>query len=202
MTRTGAAGSSARARPVDPRLLRRSRSSRPFLLVCVLLGLLNAATVLGQAVLLARVITAVFLGGADLSAVGGDLALLAGIVGLRALLAYAQETAASRASATVKSQLRTALVRRAVALGPDWLARRHTGEVTQLATRGVDAVDAYFARYLPQLVLTCLVPPMFVVIIWATDWLSGLIVLLTLPVVVVFLAVSYTHLTLPTILLV
>ena len=58
------------ARPLDPRLLRHSRSSRPFLLACVLLGLLGAAAVLGQAVLLATMITAVFLDGADLAAIG------------------------------------------------------------------------------------------------------------------------------------
>ena len=183
MTRTAAAN----LRPLDPRLLRHSRSSRGFLLVCVLLGLLSAAAVLGQAVLLSTTITAVFLDGADLAAIGAGLALFAGVIGLRALLSYAQETAAARASAAVKSQLRAALLHRTVELGPAWLAGRRSGELAQLATRGVDAVDAYFARYLPQLVLICLVPPMFVVVIWITDWLSGLIVLLTLPVVVVFL---------------
>jgi thiol reductant ABC exporter CydD subunit len=175
------------ARPIDPRLLRHSRSSRPYLLICVLLGLGSAAAVLGQAALLAATITAVFLHGAGLDAVEGDLALLAGLVVLRALLAYAHETAATRATAAVKSQLRTALLHRIVELGPEWLASRHSGELAQLATRGVDAVDPYFARYLPQLVLTGIVPPMFVVVIWVTDWISGLIVLVTLPVVVTFL---------------
>ncbi len=187
MTRSGATRSAPRARPLDPRLLRHSRSSRPYLLVCVVLGLASAAAVLGQAMLLATAITAVFRGGADLAGIGTDLVLLAGIVGLRAVLAYAQETAAARASASVKSQLRTALLRRIVALGPSFLANRRSGELAQLATRGVDAVDPYFARYLPQLVLTALVPPMFVVIIGVTDWISGLVVLCTLPVVVVFL---------------
>ncbi|MBV9922694.1 MAG: thiol reductant ABC exporter subunit CydD, partial [Pseudonocardia sp.] len=125
---------------------------------------------------------------ADLAAIGAELGLLAGIVGLRAVLAYAQETAAVRASAAVKSQLRRALLRRVVALGPSFLLEgRRSGELAQLATRGVDAVDPYFARYLPQLVLTCLVPPMFVLVIGITDRLSGLIVLGTLPVVVTFL---------------
>jgi thiol reductant ABC exporter CydD subunit len=183
VTRTAAAN----LRPLDPRLLRHSRSSRGFLLVCVLLGLLSAATVLGQAVLLSTTITAVFLDGADLAAIGAGLALFAGVIGLRALLSYAQETAAARASAAVKSQLRAALLNKTVELGPAWLAGRRSGELAQLATRGVDAVDAYFARYLPQLLLICVVPPMFVVVIWIIDWLSGLIVLLTLPVVVVFL---------------
>jgi ABC-type transport system involved in cytochrome bd biosynthesis fused ATPase/permease subunit len=132
------------ARPVDPRLLRHSRSSRPYLLICVLLGLGSAAAVLGQAALLAATITAVFLHGAGLDAVGGDLALLAGLVVLRALLAYAHETAATRAAAAVKSQLRTALLHRIVELGPEWLASRRGGDLAQLATRGVDAVDPYF----------------------------------------------------------
>jgi ATP-binding cassette subfamily C protein CydCD len=176
-----------RARPLDPRLLRYSRSSQKFLLVCVVIGLASAAAVLGQAIVLAAAITAVFRGGADLTAIGPDLAVLAGIVGLRAVLAYAQETAAARASAAVKSQLRTALLRRVVALGPSFLAHKGSGQLAQLATHGVDRVDPYFARYLPQLVLTCLVPPMFVVVIAITDWLSGLIVLATVPVVVAFL---------------
>lgn len=177
----------ARLRPLDRRLLLHSRSSRPFLLVCVLLGLLGSAAVLGQAVLLARMITAVFRHGADLTAIGADLAQLIGIVVLRAVLAYVQEAAATRAAAEVKSQLRTALLRKTVTLGPGWLVHEHSGPLAQLATRGVDAVDAYFARYLPQLVQTGLIPPIFVIVIAVTDWLSGLIMLLTLPVVVLFL---------------
>jgi thiol reductant ABC exporter CydD subunit len=187
VTRPAGLGPTVRARPVDPRVLRHSPTSRPLLLVCVLLGLASAATALGQAVLLARAITAVFLDGAGLVDIGGDLALLGALVGVRAVLAYTQETAAARAAVAVTSQLRTALLRRAVELGPGWLAGRRSGELTELATRGVDAVDPYFARYLPQLVIACLVPPMLVVVIAATDWLSGLLVLLTLPVVVVFL---------------
>src|SRR4029453_5408807 len=106
VTRTAAAN----LRPLDPRLLRHSRSSRGFLLVCVLLGLLSAAAVLGQAVLLSTTITAVFLDGADLAAIRAGPALFAGVIGRPALLAYAQETAAARASAAVKSQLRAALL--------------------------------------------------------------------------------------------
>lgn len=177
----------ARSRPVDPRLLRHSSAGRTHLAGCVLLGVASAAAVLGQAALLARAITAVFLDGADLAAIADELALLAALVATRAVLAWAQEAAAARATAGVKAQLRAALLRRTVALGPVWVERRGTGELAALATRGLDAVDPYFARYLPQLVLTCLVPPMFVVAIVMVDWLSGLVVLVTLPVVLAFL---------------
>jgi len=174
-------------RPLDPRLLRHGRSGRRFLAVSVLLGLATAACVLGQAVLLASTITAVFLHGAGPADVRSRLVLLVALVAARAALCYAQEVAAARASASVKSQLRTALLRRVVDLGPSWLTGQRTGSLTQLATRGVDALDPYFARYLPQLVLACVVTPLFLVCIWLADWLSGLVVLLTLPLIPVFM---------------
>jgi len=175
-------------KPLDRRLLRHGRASRPFLVASVLIGLATAGTVIAQAGVLAAAVAAVFLGGAGLAGIGGHLATLAALVLARALLAHAQEVAGARASAAVKSQLRTALLRRVTELGPAWLAGRSTGELAQLATRGVDALDPYFARYLPQLVLSCVVPPLVVARVAAADRLSGLVILLTLPVIPVFLA--------------
>jgi ATP-binding cassette subfamily C protein CydCD len=175
-------------KPLDPRLLRHGRASQPFLALSVLIGLATAGTVIAQAGVLAAAVSAVFLGGAGVAGISGQLAALAALVVARALLAHAQEVAAARASAAVKSQLRMALLRRVTEFGPAWLAGRRTGELAQLATRGVDALDPYFARYLPQFVLTCVVPPLVVARIAAADRLSGLIVLLTLPVIPIFLA--------------
>ena len=177
-------------RAIDPRLLRRARSSSGLLLVCVVIGLAIAACVLGQAVTLAIAISRVFLGGADFHGISRLLVLLAGLTVMRAALAYLQETAAARASAVVKSQLRHGLMRRVVDAGPSWLSDHRTGEITQLATRGVDALDPYFARYLPQVVLTAIISPLFVVVIWATDWISGVVLLLTLPIVLLFMVLA------------
>jgi thiol reductant ABC exporter CydD subunit len=174
-------------RTVDRRLLRYGRSSRPYLLLSVVLGVATAACVLAQALILASAISAVFLGSADLSAISRELWLLAAVVVSRVVLAHCQETAAARASAAVKSQLRGALIRRTVADGPRGL---RTGEVAQLATRGVDALEPYFARYLPQLVLTGIVTPLFLVVVWVTDWISGLVILVTVPIVVLFMVVG------------
>ncbi len=174
-------------RALDRRLLRHGRSSRWFLLLSVMLGVATAVCVLAQALILASAISAVFLGDADLAAIAPDLWLLAAVIVSRAVLAHWQETAAARASAAVKSQLRGALVRRTVAEGPRGL---RTGEVAQLATRGVDALDPYFARYLPQVVLTGVVTPLFLVAVWVTDWISGLVILVTVPIVVLFMVVA------------
>ena len=177
-------------RAIDPRLLRRARSSSGLLLVCVVIGLAIAACVLGQAVTLAVAISRVFLGGADFHDISKLLVLLAGLTVMRAALAYLQETAAARASAVVKSQLRQGLMHRVVDAGPSWLSDHRTGEITQLATRGVDALDPYFARYLPQVVLTAIISPLFVVVVWATDWISGVVLLLTLPIVLLFMVLA------------
>jgi thiol reductant ABC exporter CydD subunit len=174
-------------RALDRRLLRHGRASRWFLLLSVLLGVATAACVLAQALILASAISAVFLGDADLAAIAPDLWLLAAVIASRAVLAHWQETAAARASAAVKSQLRSALVRRTVAEGPRGM---RTGEVAQLATRGVDALDPYFARYLPQVVLAGIVTPLFLVAVWITDWISGLVILVTVPIVVLFMVVA------------
>ncbi len=177
---------------IDPRLLRRARSSSGLLLVCVAIGLAIAACVLAQAVTLAVAITRVFLGGADFRDISKLLMLLAGLTVTRAALAYLQETAAARASAVVKSQLRQGLMHRVVAAGPSWLSDHRTGEITQLATRGVDALDPYFSRYLPQVVLTAIISPLFVVVIWATDWISGVVLVLTLPIILLFMVLAGT----------
>ncbi len=99
-----------------------------------------------------------------------------------------QELAANRCSAKVKSLLRVALLRRAAQLGPDGQVTGRTGDLATLAVRGVDALDGYFARYLPQVVLAVVVPLTVLVAVFVADWVSGAIMLVTLPLVPVFMA--------------
>ena len=174
-------------RPVDPRLLRRARASAAYLMVCVALGVLTAGLVLAQAGLLAHGIAAAFMGGADLADLRSTLGWLAVVFLARAVLAWGSEAAAHRASATVKSQLRTQLLQHAVQLGPRWLAGRRSAELAALATRGVDALDGYFSRYLPQLVLAVIVPVAVLLRMAPADLLAALTVLVTLPLIPLFM---------------
>jgi ATP-binding cassette subfamily C protein CydD len=93
----------------------------------------------------------------------------------------------------VKSQLRRRLVDHALRLGPSWLARHSSGEVTTLATRGLDGLDAYFARYLPQLVLACLVPVAVLIRVAFADWISAVVIGVTLPLIPVFAILVGRH---------
>ncbi|MFE2282703.1 thiol reductant ABC exporter subunit CydD [Streptomyces sp. NPDC059443] len=174
-------------KPIDPRLLRYARSTRLFLGAVVALGLAGAGLVVGQAMLIAEIVVGAFEDGLDGAALRTPLLLLAAVALGRGLVAWLTELAAHRASAAVKSELRGRLLDRAADLGPGWLSGQRTGSLVALATRGVDALDDYFSRYLPQLGLAIVVPVAVLARIVTEDWVSAAIIVVTLPLIPVFM---------------
>jgi thiol reductant ABC exporter CydD subunit len=164
-------------RPFDPRLLAYARRARVPIALVAVLGVLTAGLIIVQAQLLAA-------GIADESL--AVLPLLAFVVAGRVAVAWATEAAAYHASAAVKSALRLGVLGRAVELGPRWLAGQRAGSLTTLATDGVEALDGYFGRYLPQLVLGVVVPVAVVARILAANWLAGATIAVTLPLIPLF----------------
>jgi len=178
--------------PVDPRLLRYARAARGYLVVTVALGLAGTALILAQAGLLAHAL-ATAARGEVAGALAGTLTALLIVVLMRAAVSYGGEVTALRAAATVKSQLRSALTARALRLGPGWLGRQRAGEIATLSTRGLDGLDSYFARYLPQLVLGVLVPIAVLARVAAADWISAVVIAVTLPLIPVFAVLVGWH---------
>ncbi|MFJ9184587.1 thiol reductant ABC exporter subunit CydD [Streptomyces anulatus] len=174
-------------KPIDPRLLHYARATRLFLAAVVALGLVGALLVIAQAMLIAEIVVGGFEGGLTVTALRTPLLLLAAVALGRALVAWLTELAAHRASAAVKSELRGRLLERAARLGPDWLTGQRTGSLVALATRGIDALDDYFARYLPQLGLAVVVPVAVLARIVTEDWVSAAIIVVTLPLIPLFM---------------
>ncbi|MFE3147126.1 thiol reductant ABC exporter subunit CydD [Streptomyces sp. NPDC059218] len=174
-------------KPIDPRLLRHARATRLFLAAVVALGVVGAALVVAQAMLIAEVVVGGFEDGLTVSGLRTPLILLAAVALGRGLVAWLTELAAYRASAAVKSELRGRLLERAASLGPGWLSGQRTGSLVALATRGVDALDDYFARYLPQLGLAVVVPVAVLARIVTEDWVSAAIIVVTLPLIPLFM---------------
>jgi thiol reductant ABC exporter CydD subunit len=160
--------------------------------VTIGLGLAGALLILAQAGLLAHALAAAARGTGTAALAGTLLALLAVVLG-RALVSGGGEAAALRAAAAVKSQLRRALAGHALRLGPGWLAGQPPGELAALATRGLDGLDPYFARYLPQLVLAVLVPAAVLARVLAADWVSAVIIAVTLPLIPLFAVLVGWH---------
>lgn len=173
-------------RPLDPRLLRHARAARLHLLGAAVFGTAGTALVLAHAALLAHLLAAAFTG----ASTGRAPLLLLGVVAARALVAYGGETSALRAAAAVKSQLRRRLVRQALLHG---LGDARPGEIATLTTRGLDALDAYFARYLPQLILACLTPLAVLAVVGGADLLSAVVIGVTLPMIPVFMILVGMH---------
>ncbi|MEZ5094308.1 thiol reductant ABC exporter subunit CydD [Nocardioides sp.] len=172
-------------RPLDPRIQPFLRPAlRPLggvLAGGVSGGLLTVAQAFAMGVLLVRLV----------SEPGSDswhqpAWWLAGIVVARALAAAVVDAASATAAGAVSVPLRHRLVESAFALDAQQLARRRTGELALLATRGMAAIEPYLTRYVPTMVLAGVLPAATVLAIFWLDWLSGLIVLLTLPLVPVF----------------
>ncbi|MEU6143355.1 thiol reductant ABC exporter subunit CydD [Streptomyces sp. NPDC047081] len=174
-------------KPIDPRLLRYARATRLFMAAVVGLGVLGALLVIAQAMLIAEVVVGAFQHGMSVAELRTPLLLLVAVAGGRALVSWLTELAAHRASAAVKSELRGRLLERAVALGPGWLGGQRTGSLVALATRGVDALDDYFSRYLPQLGLAVVVPVAVLARVVTEDWVSAAIIVGTLPLIPVFM---------------
>ena len=173
-------------RPLDPRLLRQARAARTLLSVDTAIGLVAAVLVLVQASLLARVVAHSF-HGAALAGVSGDLVLLALVFCARGVLAWAFELAGRVGATSVLSQLRLGLVERRLRDDPVSLDGTESGEIATTAVSGIVPLEAYFGRFLPQLVLSVLVPVAVLVLVVSIDVTSALVMLLTLPLVPVFM---------------
>ncbi|MCK2034503.1 thiol reductant ABC exporter subunit CydD [Microbacterium sp. SSW1-49] len=170
-------------KPVDPRLLRYAGAARGFLAASALIGVVQTAVVIVFAWLLTDAVTGA-LAGRDVTA---SLLWLLAVALLRGLLIAASDAAGARAAAKTGMQLRAALVRAVGRLGPGWLAQRNRTALAVTAGHGLEALDSYFARYIPQLVLTVIATPVVLAVMWWQDWPSGLTAVITLPLIPLFL---------------
>ncbi len=174
-------------KPIDPRLLRYARATRLFLILLVLLGAAGAGLLIAQATLLAEIVVGAFQDGLSAAALRTPLLLLLAVALGRGAVGWLTELAAHRASAAAKSELRGRLLGHAGQLGPDRIPGQDTGSLVVLATRGVDALDDYFARYLPQLALAVVVPVAVLARIVTEDWISAAVIAGTLPLIPLFM---------------
>ncbi len=173
-------------RPLDPRLVREVPAVRRYLAVCGVLAALGAAAILAQAILLGSIIAGAFLGHESLGRLASRLVALALVSVLRGLVAAAFEGLGSLTAASTLSVLRLRVLSALVRSRPGGLGELRTGEVAGALLDGGDALEPYFARFLPQLALAAVVPPVLLAWIMWRDWISGVLLLVTLPLIPIF----------------
>ncbi len=173
------------APPIDPRLLRRGRATRNFLVALAVIGIGSAGLMLAQAWLLSRSISTVF-ATQSTAGVWGWAGLLLAVFTARAILVWLNQWLAHHSSAAVKSGLRRDVMAARLSRPTD--SSVSSASMINLITKGLDDLDGYYAKYLPQLVLAVVVPSIIIVAIATQDIASAIIIAVTIPLIPVFMA--------------
>jgi ATP-binding cassette subfamily C protein CydD len=165
-------------------LLRKSRSAFVWAMICGLLG--GLLTIL-QARLLSILIDDVFLKNAKWYGLKGLLIALLVIILIRSGLVWLMDIFTGRVATDVKHNVREELVQKIWSLGPAYAWGENSAELTTTFTEGVEALDAYFRQYLPQLVFAVAIPLTILLIVFPLDWLTGIVFLVTAPLIPLFM---------------
>jgi ATP-binding cassette subfamily C protein CydD len=167
------------------------KSQRPLagnaLALTIWLNTANGLLAILQAFSLAVILDAAIFADADLAAVQPWLWGLLGLFALRALVVWLAERTAFRAAAAVRMTLRDRLYRHLQRLGPGYLANQRSGALVETLTKGIDDLEGYYARFLPAMTLTMILPLAILAAVLPMDWLAGLVLMVTAPMIPLFM---------------
>lgn len=173
-------------KPFDPRLLRYSRSSRGFIFTIVTIATIGATLTILQASLLVDLICKFFQSKRTFNALLSEVIQLGIVFFARAILAFINDRVCALTSSKMRNELRSEVMRKTLANNGSDTTELGTAGLALLVTRGINNLDGYFAKFLPQLFIAVVVPVIVGITIAYRDWKSGGIILLTIPLIPIF----------------
>ena len=173
-------------KPLDLRLLRYARSSRVYLFLTVVVAITSAVFTITQAYLLTKIIVAIFQKHENFAGIKSSLIALIAVFVARIILSYFTEWLGAIASSRMRSELRLQLLNKALTSGAGTVNEMGSTQLSVLATRGINNLDGYLAKFIPQLFIASIVPLLVGATIASEDLQSGIIVLLTIPLIPIF----------------
>lgn len=173
---------------INKRLLQYVKTMYLYIALVGILGLLTAFCIVTQASFIAQIINNVFLLKQSLSQLQTALFILLGILVLRAILVFGGETMTNAVSCVVKSDLRNRLFTHLFKLGPLYTKGERSGEIVNTTADGIEALDAYFIQFFPQVAATLIIPTVVLIVVFRIDVLSGIVLLVTWPILPFFMA--------------
>ena len=172
---------------IDKRLFRYIRYMRLYVVALGGLSMLTAALIILQAHFITTVINGAFLAQETLAQALASLWLLLVVIGMRASLFWFNEMLAHKMATQAKDSLRDHLFKHLLSLGPIFMKGERSGELVNTLTEGVETLDAYFSQVLPQICATAIIPMIILLVVFANDLLSGIVLLVTLPILPIFM---------------
>jgi ATP-binding cassette subfamily C protein CydCD len=179
---------------LNPHLLKEVKPSRFLFFLSISFGLIAGICGIFQARGLSQLIGQVFLHGKDLGDVTRILIAVIILIFLRAGLNWSSDLCSGSGARRIKQNLRHRLYSHILNIGPAYLRSEagesdvRTGELVNVATEGIESLDVYYSQYLPQLALAVLIPTSILVFVFPTDFLSGMILLVTAPLIPIFMS--------------
>jgi len=172
---------------IDKRLLKLTNPIRSVILFTILFGILAAVATLGQAYFISDTINYVFLNNLTLSDVEILIYFIVALSLFKSLFIWAEQNFANKIATYIKIKLRNKISDYIFKLGPNYTKSEKSGEIANTLVNGVEKLDAYFSQFLPQLFLSALVPFLILVFVFPIDLLSGFVLLVTAPLIPVFM---------------
>lgn len=172
---------------VDKKLLREARRQRLLFAGSVLASLGAAAAILWQTWSVAVIVDGIFMGSASRAALAASFLTALVALALRITLDCAEEMCSLRLATRIKMDLRARLVEKLAQLSPAQLETLQAGKLLNLLYDGIDTLENYFSGYLPQLFKAVFIPVLFLIVIFPRDPLSAVVMLVTLPLIPVFM---------------
>lgn len=172
---------------VDKRLLKEARSQRILFILSVVFSLAASAAILWQTWMVAKIVDGIFLGHVAAAALKGTFVLALMALGLRIAFDCAEEYCSLKLATTIKMDLRRRILDKLGMLSPVQAAELQSGGLLNLLYDGIDTLETYFSGYLPQLFKAVFIPVLFLVVVFPKDPLSAVVMLVTLPLIPVFM---------------
>src|SRR6202051_3406709 len=179
----------ATSKALDGWLRSRAKVVRLPLTVATGIGACGGLLLTVQAWFLAHVVDSVVIGHLGLASVWPFLWGMLGVFAARAVVTLFADSVAFEAAAGLNQTRRGELNRKIAALGPGFVAAQRTGDLTNLLVESVDELGKYYAEYLPQMTLAAFIPAAILVFVFPTDWISGIIMLISAPLIPIFMIV-------------
>lgn len=171
------------------RWLRQQRLyARPWTTLSTLLGVISALLIIAQAWLLATLMHQLISEQQPRDRWLSSMGLLLLCFMARALLSWLREQAGYRAGEQIRRTLRKQVLDRLQQLGPAWIQEKPVGNWTSLLLEQIEEMQDYYARYLPQMTLSVLIPGLILLVVFPVNWAAGLILLATAPLIPLFMA--------------
>ncbi|EKZ9001971.1 cysteine/glutathione ABC transporter permease/ATP-binding protein CydD [Vibrio fluvialis] len=169
-------------------LKQQSKLAKRWLMLAVGLGVLSSVFLLAQAALLASILHQLIIEHVDKHELIPYFVGLAVTIAIRAGCSWARELAGFRAGQQIRIYIRQLIFDKLRALGPAYIKGKPAGAWATLTLEQVENMHDFFARYLPQMSLSVLIPFVILIVVFPVNWAAGLIFLITAPLVPLFMA--------------